>query len=382
MIRITSVLTILIGLLSACNSSGNGINNIVISKPLACFCENDSLINDFTISCDTTVLTNKTKLYWLFNCDKIWLTLENVNGQKVVIDEVPIEMHPYTFRLGFYPIKEFQKSILFRSGCGATGPCKYTLIDKTTGSKIEEFDQLICIDTEEGKYDFDFIVYLANDSDHLMIYFINSGRRLKVPFKADLSASAFPQSQFDEMILKDNFLSIKYEVRDNVKKTLTINLKDESFEVKALSTESLKTSGVNKNTLLFDIEGDYYFENKEADCKIHLKLYYLNDQLKYTIKTNTRQISSKARISLNEREDGYYITFEDIEWSEYLGVVDPEDENPNEDLPLPQDISGALYANEISIQNSGNSMNYYVLLGECDVKYIHLIREGKRKIPK
>ena len=90
--------------------------------------------------------------------------------------------------------------------------------------------------------------------------------------------------------------------------------------------------------------------------------------------TNTRKLSGIAKIDLNERKDGYNITFENIEWSEYLGAIDPEGETSEEDLPLPQDIGGVLYKNEITIQNYGNAMNYYVKLGECDVKYIHLVK--------
>ena len=77
---------------------------------------------------------------------------------------------------------------------------------------------------------------------------------------------------------------------------------------------------------------------------------------------------------LNERADGYYITFKDIEWSEYLGAIDPEGTKSEEDLELPKDIQGVLYKDEITIQNSGNAMNYYVKFGECDLMYIHLIK--------
>lgn len=129
------------------------------------------------------------------------------------------------------------------------------------------------------------------------------------------------------------------------------------------------------NNLLFDIEGNYTLKKDVVtDCEIFLSLFYKNGVLRYNMETNTRKLSGNAKIELNERKDGYYITFENIEWSEYLGAMDTEGETSEEDLPLPQEIQGVLYKDEITIQNSGNAMNYYVKLGECDVKYIHLIR--------
>src|SRR5690606_1850190 len=198
-----------------------------------CFCDKDTLMNETTVSCDTTTFSNNAKLYWQYNCDRILLTLENENGQKNVIDEVPVELYGYTYRLGFHLIKEFDKTILFRSGCPANGPCIYTLIDKNNGNKIKEFDQLICIDTDikwenSHKYNFDFVVYLSDTTDHLIIYYVDDNRILKIPFKEKLT-SVIPQHQFDEMTLNNNILTLTYELDDNKKKTLNINLNDKKY---------------------------------------------------------------------------------------------------------------------------------------------------------
>ncbi len=222
--ELTFILTFFIGLFSACKSP----DNKAIGKTNPCFCENDSLINNYTVSCDTTIFSNNAKLYWQFNCDRIWLTLENENGQQTIIDTIPIGLYAYTYRLGFHLIKEFDKTILFRSGCPANGPCIYTLIDKNTGNKIKEFDQLICIDTEDDKYNFDFIVYLSETTDYLIIYYVDNGKTLQVPFKENLTSS-IPQYQFDKMTLNNNILTLTYELDDNTNKTLNINLNDEKY---------------------------------------------------------------------------------------------------------------------------------------------------------
>lgn len=189
-------------------------------------------MNEATVSCDTTIFSNKAKLYWQYNCDRIWLTLENANGQKNVIDEVPVELYGYTYRLGFHLIKEFDKTVLFRSGCPANGPCIYTLIDKNNGNTVKEFGQLICIDTDiklnnAHKYNFDFVVYLSDTTDYLVIYYIDSNKTLKVPFREKLT-SIIPQHQF-EMTLNNNILTVTYELDDNKRKTLNINLNDKKY---------------------------------------------------------------------------------------------------------------------------------------------------------
>lgn len=198
-----------------------------------CFCDENTQMNRATVSCDTTNFSNGAKLYWQYDCERIWLTLENSNGQKNVIDEVPVELYGYTYRLGFQLIKEFSKTILFRSGCPANGPCIYTLIDKNNGNKVKEFDQLICVDTDINrknphKYNFDFVIYISDTSDYLIIYYIDSEKTLKVPFKEKLT-SIIPRYQFDEMMIDDNILTISYVLENKTKKSIKIDLNDNKY---------------------------------------------------------------------------------------------------------------------------------------------------------
>lgn len=186
-------------------------------------------MNKATVSCDTTHLSNSSILYWQYNCDRIWLTLENVNEKKkVVIDEVPVELYGYTYRLGFHLIKEYKNSLLFRGGCGATGPCSYALIDKFSGKKLRAFDQLICIDTDvqldsPHNYNYDFIVYLAEQANDIIIYWIDNKKALKVPFKEKLTA-LIPQNQFEKMILDKGTLTLYYQTENKEKKKFGIHL--------------------------------------------------------------------------------------------------------------------------------------------------------------
>mgnify|MGYP003585327353 CR=1 FL=1 len=184
----------------------------------------------------------------------------------------------------------------------------------------------------------------------LAYIFITGFERGRRPTLEDLEQEAIQNQKPDSTIAKTPEKELKTHPENNIEKS---------------------------RKLLFDIEGEYFFKAETTGCKMNLTLYYANNQLKYKLKTNTREISDNATLQLNERKDGYYITFENIEWSEYLGALDEEGNPIEENLSLPQEISGELNENEIIIQNYGNAMNYYMKLGECDVKYLYLIRNLK-----
>ncbi|PWN63294.1 hypothetical protein [Chryseobacterium oncorhynchi] len=196
-----------------------------------CHCNKDTLMNNATVSCETRMLKNKAQLYWQYNCDKIWLTLETSKRKKITIDKVPVEYYGYIYRLGFHFVKEFNNSILFRSGCAANGPCIYTLIDKTRGKKIDEFGQLICIDTDikdEKKYPFEFLVYADSNYKRIIIYYPDTKKVLKVPFDFEKNnvTAVIPEYQFDRMEVSGNILTLYYTTSEDKKLNLKINLKN------------------------------------------------------------------------------------------------------------------------------------------------------------
>jgi hypothetical protein len=207
-----------------------------VGQKKQCHCDKEPSMDEATTNCKTTIFKNKSKLYWQFNCDRIWLTLENSKGQKSIINEVDVQLFGYTYRLGFHLVKEFNKTLLFRSGCPATGPCFYTLIDKTSGKKIKEFDQLICINTDSQwnnshKYAFEFVVSLSSNLKYLTIYYIDSKKTLTIPFNEQLT-NPVPQHEFDDMTLKDNLLTLHLTSEDKKEKTIHINLDDKKYSRK------------------------------------------------------------------------------------------------------------------------------------------------------
>lgn len=146
-------------------------------------------------------------------------------------------------------------------------------------------------------------------------------------------------------------------------------------EPKQTKTDTVvKTKPTIKKTI-FPIEGTYVIENDDAACEMTLMLSYKADQLVYKLTTNTRTLADKAEIELNESKDGYYLTLKNIEWSENEGTLDDEGEPIDPDITLPTEIGGLLDKNQITIQNTGNVMNYYVKIEECNAKYIRLIKK-------
>ena len=134
-----------------------------------------------------------------------------------------------------------------------------------------------------------------------------------------------------------------------------------------------------KNKPLFNVEGSYSLEPSDSGCILDLILYREKGQLRYKLVTNTRDLTGIAEIELTEKKDGYYLDLKDLEWSENEGALNDEGEPIEKDIEIPTSVQGVMYKDEITIQNAGNSMNYYVKIGECDLKYIVLKREGSTK---
>lgn len=118
-----------------------------------------------------------------------------------------------------------------------------------------------------------------------------------------------------------------------------------------------------------------------CDCPMRLKIEEEAGKYIYTLRIS--QIQYRGDVSLSreidhDNDETIYITLDGIPWAEWLGnIAHIEDE---EDMPELMEISGVdgvwdSNRNSIMIQNTGNAMNYYVKLKECDCKYIYLSRK-------
>ena len=127
--------------------------------------------------------------------------------------------------------------------------------------------------------------------------------------------------------------------------------------------------------LLVDIEGVYAFSDTLSKCNLTLEITNEIESYEYKLKTPTRSLAGKISIEENKENNTYNLILNGIEWSEYNGALDENSEPIDQNVSLPNGLEGTLDKNVITIQNAGNSMNSYLQLGECDVKYIHLEKQ-------
>ena len=124
------------------------------------------------------------------------------------------------------------------------------------------------------------------------------------------------------------------------------------------------------------IEGTYTVindPNEVEKCTLTITIKKGAKGYVYDFKSDSRSLTGKVSLEENEDKNGHYITFEGIEWSEYEGELDEDGEpKSKEPLELPVGLNGVLEQNQITFQNYGNSMNYYVQLADCGKKYIVL----------
>jgi hypothetical protein len=194
-----------------------------LGRKKECGCAIKGLVSEYTTDCKTTYLKNGGRLYWQFNCKSIWLTLENPKGRKYIIDTVPTELSGYTYRLGYQLVKEYTKTLLFRSGCPANGPCNFVLVDKSNGKVLKEFGELIYDHNTDVFYD--FVLYFANPNT-LGLYYINTKKEYKIPIDGSSFIAVVPEYQFGDIIVRNGKLSLSYDYDDNEKKrNLTIDLR-------------------------------------------------------------------------------------------------------------------------------------------------------------
>lgn len=141
------------------------------------------------------------------------------------------------------------------------------------------------------------------------------------------------------------------------KKTLTIALQKTSKQIPQLPAQVL---------------GDYNFKN-DSGCRITLSITKSNAGYHFYYYTAKRKLKGKVTFARSLEENLVYINLHGIEWAEDSGDVTDEDKIAP-DRVLPTVVQGLLGDGEITIQNTGNAMNYYVKLSDCDEKYIHLKR--------
>jgi hypothetical protein len=133
--------------------------------------------------------------------------------------------YPYIYRLGYHFAKEYNKYLLFRSGCPANGPCNFVLVDKKNGKTIKELGELIY--NHDSTTFYDFLIFFS-DSISITLYFVDKNLSYYIDINPEHFTSIIPEYQFDKIILKDDYLLMEYTYDQGGKwmtNTISVDLK-------------------------------------------------------------------------------------------------------------------------------------------------------------
>jgi hypothetical protein len=136
------------------------------------------------------------------------------------------EYYQYAHRLGYQFIKEYDRSLLFRYGCPANGPCNFALVDKTTGKTFKQFGELIYNPSSNNPF-FEFVLYFTDSTlTSLTLHYIDTDKKYIIPVNSRQFNAVAPESEFDDIAVKGNLLTLTYTyAHDNKVEKKKINVK-------------------------------------------------------------------------------------------------------------------------------------------------------------
>lgn len=128
------------------------------------------------------------------------------------------------------------------------------------------------------------------------------------------------------------------------------------------------------------VEGLYKSEMLDGEtesCDLSVRITKIKGRYRYVFHIGKTVKKGKVQLSAADGPGDKIITFEGITWAEYEGdVSNVKDEDRPVAMKLPAGITGLISKKDgITIQNSGNALNYYVQIAGCGQKYIHLVKQ-------
>lgn len=214
------------------------INSFAQNK---CVCIEKPNLNELT-RCDTVYLNDGSILYRLFICDSSWLTLEDKNGKKLIINTTYADMIEYTEKLGPQFVRDFQSSILFstQESLAACWPSNFSLLSKSDGKIIRHIGKLIYFPDDTSSH---FLVYFSDSTlNSITLYLADSEKsfyfqlpqnRIRETMNYGGSGAIIPEQLFKETTLENNELIIRYsyfkpngDYLDLENESIIINLND------------------------------------------------------------------------------------------------------------------------------------------------------------
>lgn len=221
---------------------------------------------------------------------------------------------------------------------------------------IEELTTINFDKTYTGKINgkYEVVFQIKNNSNDISgsYFYTNKGVDIQLVGKMT-GANAIEMYELD--YLKSQVSKISGTIKDS---TFTGNW--ESLKTKQVMPIVLKETSVKMLTIPEDLEGDYSVADDDGGvCKINLQIKKERGEYAFTFKTDKREKKGKLQFTRSP-DDSMYITFDGLK-------ADAQGDS--------YAVEGMLDETGIVIQNSGNAMNPFTMIAECDMKYIHLVKQ-------
>ncbi|TAE20152.1 MAG: hypothetical protein EAZ95_00080 [Bacteroidetes bacterium] len=177
---------------------------------LTCDCS-DSLDLPHIQYCTPFTLKTGEKLYYQYDCDTLWLTLERENTKTIIFSE-KCSYYENSYEKPYLFITEFDKYILFARFCNPT--CTHYLVEKATGKVKEIISKLIFDGSLPNGKTFDIVISFVDDNyDKLQIYRTNTDNKTYNLIKKVSNPIIYPESSFNIELYKwkNNILWLGYK---------------------------------------------------------------------------------------------------------------------------------------------------------------------------
>jgi len=200
------------------------------SAPPNCYC-NKPHTQD-AVRCDTTRLRNGAILFYQYTCDSLWLTLRQPNGTTAVLhSQTDSDVFLLAYRLAYHLLAEYDKTLLFRYGCPANGPCEIVVVDKENGKKLLQFSDPDLLNHEatipgglpEGDHP-DFLLFGGGDGKSMVLYYLNTWKKYRIPTQP-LRLPSTPDCLLDGVTRTADRIVLTYLYDNNDTLTRYINLR-------------------------------------------------------------------------------------------------------------------------------------------------------------
>ncbi len=201
---------------------------------------------------------------------------------------------------------------------------------------------------------YEVVFQIKNNANEISGSYFYSNAGIDIPLAGKMT-TANTVEMYELDYLNNQVAKISGTIRDS---TFTGNW--ENLKTKQVFSIALKESSLIVPTLPTDLEGDYTVETDNPEiCDIAVQIKKVSGEYQYTFKTTQRDKKGKLQF-IRMPEAAVYIVFD--------GLI-PDDQEGG------AGIEGMLDEKDIVIQNSGNAMNPFTMLKECDLKYIRLVKK-------